>query len=324
MKSVMRWTSLLLALSLIGGCGDDDDAPSGRAGAKPTAAAGEASESDGGGGNEPSLSGGAGGTSMPADGGVGGRAEAGASSVAGSPDLEPSEAGAPNAGASGAGGEGVVGDPSRDILDTTLDIDMRTRAGSALITLAASESTGASFEIGDLDIGAVTSDGVPLRFTAEGSVLDIEVPASTEPLVVSIDYFWHFHEKLDGVSSYGFSLDWPYYCGNVFPCHSDPSDGTQFHLTVNGVSAPNTVIYPSEILSDAPSYMLSFAIGSYTELPLGETTAGTSVSTWYKAGGQADAEAGTAHLVDAFDWLEQEIGPYRFGAHVGSVAVAWR
>jgi aminopeptidase N len=228
-------------------------------------------------------------------------------------------AGQGEAGAAGA----VVGDPSRDILDTTLDIDLGARSATASITLAASESTGASFEIGDLDIDAVTSDGVPLRFRDRGAVLDIELPASAEPLVVVIDYAWHFHENLDGISRQGFSFTWPYYCGNVFPCHSSPRDGTQFHLNLQGVPASSTAIYPSEIASDAPSYMASWAIGTYTELDLGETSDGTSVSVWYAPGGLADAEAGSAHLAAAFDWLEQQLGPYRFGSHVGTVSMPW-
>jgi aminopeptidase N len=35
------------------------------------------------------------------------------------------------------------------------------------------------------------------------------------------------------------------------------------------------------------------------------------------------AIAGSAHLVAAFDWFEQTLGPYHFGAKVGTVSVAW-
>jgi len=324
MSSLTRWKSLLFVLAITAGCGDDDDSAPGSQAAGSPAVAGDGGADDEGHAGRPTHVGGTGGPTMP-DGGFGGGGEAGARDVsAGAPSAVAPSAGGADAGAAGAGGDGVVGDASRDILDTSLDIDMRTKAGTAIITLAGSESTGASFEIGDLEIGSVTSNGEALRFRAEGSVLDVQVPASTEPLVLRIDYTWRFHEKLDGISSHGFSLTWPYYCGNVFPCHSSPSDGTTFHLNVTGVSAPNTVIYPTEIRRDAPPYMAAWAIGNYTELPLGETSAGTSVSTWYKAGGRADAEDGTAHLVAAFDWLEQEIGPYRFGSHVGSVSVEWR
>src|SRR5262249_37094084 len=65
------------------------------------------------------------------------------------------------------------------------------------------------------------------------------------------------------------------------------------------------------------------SIDTYTELPLGTTTAGTQVSVWYRTGELAAAQTGTAHLVAAFDWFEKTLGPYRFGDHVGSVSVRW-
>ncbi|HYP75582.1 MAG TPA: M1 family aminopeptidase [Polyangiaceae bacterium] len=229
-------------------------------------------------------------------------------------------AGAPEA---GAPSDTVIGDQSRDILSTTLRVNLITKRATANITLAASISTGASFEIGDLAIASVESKGVPLRFVAGPAQLDIEVPASTEPLVLDIDYAWRNHEHLDGASALGFSFSWPYFCGNVFPCHSNPSDGTEFHLSVVGVPGLQTAVYAKDIANDAPSYMAAWAVGNYSELPLGKTTDGTSVSVWYEPGGQADAVAGTAHLVPAFDWLEQHIGAYRFGSHVGSVPLPW-
>ena len=58
-------------------------------------------------------------------------------------------------------------------------------------------------------------------------------------------------------------------------------------------------------------------------MPLGSTTAGTQVSVWFRAGEDADAAAGTAHLLAAFDWFEQTLGPYRFGPKYSSVSVGW-
>jgi aminopeptidase N len=309
-RSARRAAPCVILLLWAAGCGDDT--------VTPTPVPTEHAAGEGGAAGEESTAGGAGqagdaGDAGEAGGGDGARGGNGGAAGQG-------EAGAPEAGAAGGA---VAGDPSRDILDTTLDIDLGAQLATASITLAASDSTGASFEIGDLDIDAVTTDGAPLRFRDRGAVLDIEVPASTEPLVVQIDYAWQFHESLDGISSLGFSFTWPYFCGNVFPCHSSPRDGTQFHLSLQGVSPSDTAIFPAEIASDAPTYMASWAIGQYTELQLGETTDGTSVSVWYTPGGRADAETGSAHLAAAFDWLEQNLGPYRFGSHVGTVSMPW-
>src|SRR5262249_4552368 len=61
-------------------------------------------------------------------------------------------------------GEPVLPPPSedwtRDILSTGLELDLATLSGTATIVLAGSESTGASFEIGDLEIASVQSEGV--------------------------------------------------------------------------------------------------------------------------------------------------------------------
>lgn len=280
------------------------------------------------------------GSDEPGSGGKGGGAGSGGSPsepAGGSePEPEPGLAGehaggsgtAGNAGEApiaegGAGGAAPEGDRSRDILDTTLEVDVEARHVKASITLAPSASTGASFEIGDLDIVSVAHDGKKLRYIDHGFALDIEVPASDEPLVIDIEYGFHFHDDSDGVSSKGYTLTWPYFCGNVFPCHPGTEDGTKFHLKLVNVDSSQTAIYPNSIETDAPPYMAAWIIGDYTELPLGETSNGTSLSMWYLPGGKADAEAGSEHLADAFEWLEEHIGAYPFGSHAGAVAAPW-
>jgi len=318
MRSNAGW-GLCFALALAGGagCGGENELPprggGGDAGVPAVPAAGEAGSADGRGGSA-SNAGGSGAVENGGDAGAGGNA--GASGAV-------EDGGAAEGGAAGAPGGLVPGDLSRDILDTTIEFNLSQDIATATITLAGSNSGAVSFEIGDLDIDSVSSDGEPLRFRDVGSVLNIEVPASSEPTRVTIHYAWYWHENLDGASAQGFTLTWPYYCGNLFPCHSDPSDGTRFHVHLSGVPAGPTIVYPTAIESDAPAYMFAWAIGEYSELTLGETSAGTSVSMWYKPGGKAAAAAGGAHLVAAFDWLEQRLGPYRFGARVGSVAMPW-
>lgn len=217
----------------------------------------------------------------------------------------------------------MTSDLSRDILDTSLEVDLKTRRARATITIAASPSTAASFEVVDLAVSSVKLDGAPLRFSVGQGLLDVTVPASTEPQVLVFDYAWQPHEQSNGVSAKGYTLTWPYFCSNVFPCHSQPADGTQFHLQLTGTGSGVKAIYPTEIESDAPAYMAAWAVGDYRELSLGETASGTSVSMWHLPGGEADALAGGAHLLEAFEWFEQHLGPYRFGAKVGTVAAPW-
>ena len=212
---------------------------------------------------------------------------------------------------------------AREITDTRLAFDVTALTATATITFGPSETPGGSLEIGDLTIDSVKVGGADLMFAATASALTLGLEASTAPTPVDIAYHYKAHESFTGASAAGYTLIWPYFCGNLFPCHSQPSDGTTFSLSLTGVPAGKIAIYPETIPSQAPSYQIAWAIDNYVELALGMTTAGTKVSVWYRDGEVTAATAGSAHLVAAFDWLETTIGPYHFGDHVGTVGVHW-
>ena len=212
--------------------------------------------------------------------------------------------------------------PAREIVETRLGVDLSAMTGNVTIFFGPSEAPGASLEIGDLEIDSVLSTSGS-EYAINGSQLDLGLPASAEILHVDIAYRFKLHENFDGVSAKGFTFLWPYYCGNVFPCHSQPSDGTTFTLRVDGAPADKTVIAPSKIPADAPSYQIGWAVGDYAEIALGTTTHGTRLSVWHLPNEAQAATAGTKNLVAAFDWLEQTIGRYRFGDHAGTVSVPW-
>jgi aminopeptidase N len=119
------------------------------------------------------------------------------------------------------------------------------------------------------------------------------------------------------------TLIWPYHCGNVFPCHTDPGDGMVFDLQLENVPEGQVAIFPDRIETDAPSYMLAWAVGNYGHEALGATSAGTRVNVFWLPGGKTNALAGTRHLTEVFDWLERTLGPYAFGHEVGSVSAKW-
>ncbi len=222
--------------------------------------------------------------------------------------------------------------PAREVLDTKLAYDVTALSATALITFAPSTEPGATLEVGDLTIHSVTHGGGPLAFTAvtaPGTMLhandhtiDLALPASDEPLVVTIAFLYKNHAGFEGAATAGFTLVWPYHCGNLFPCHSNPDDGLTMSLELTGLPAGKMAVFPPA-LTEAPSYQLAWSIDAYTELPLGTTTAGTSVSMWYRANELTAATAGGANLRAVFDWLEQTLGPYRFGTKVGTVSVKW-
>jgi hypothetical protein len=213
------------------------------------------------------------------------------------------------------------------ILSTDLALDVTTHAGSATIALVGSAtSTGASFEVGDLVVGSVEGPSGPLNFVQNGAQLDVGVPSGTGDAQLTVDYTFAEHYSLDGWSTAeGVSFLWPYFCGNLFPCHSNPWDGLTFTLDVTGVPSGSVAVYPTEIPADAPSYQIALAVGPYVELPLGTTSDGTDVSVWYRTDVDDEKEArdGTKNLVDIFDFYEQTYGPYTFGTKVGSVSADW-
>ena len=211
----------------------------------------------------------------------------------------------------------------RDIVSTDLAVDLAAMTATATITLAPSSSQGASFEIGDLEVTAVRHGTTELQFADRGDQIDIGVPATTEPLVLAIDYRFLSHNGFNGADPDGFTFVWPYYCGNLFPCHSAPPDGTTFRLALTGVPDGSVAVYPTSIDSPAPSYQIAWAISAYNKRELGTTTAGTKVSVWYRDNETTAATRGTRNLVAAFDWLEQTLGPYHFGAEVGPVSITW-
>jgi aminopeptidase N len=212
---------------------------------------------------------------------------------------------------------------AREIVKTALDVDVSALRASVRVTFAASEQPGASLEIGDLTIDAVMMNGGALPHAIAGTQLDLGLPALSQPITIDIGYRYQLHDKFDGASSKGYTFLWPYYCGNLFPCHSQPADGVTFSLDVTGVPDGKTAVFAPAIEHDAPSYQVAWAIGDYTQLDLGTTAAGTRLSVWHLPGEAQAAANGTQNLVAAFDWLEQTIGPYRFGNHAGSVSVAW-
>ncbi len=206
---------------------------------------------------------------------------------------------------------------AREILDTQLSFDVTAKSGTATITFGPSTMNGASLEVGDLMI-----DSVSVPHAVTDKQMDLALPAGNQQRTVDVAFHYATHTQFDGASAVGFTLLWPYHCGNLFPCHSEPSDGTTFSLQLAGVPATSKAVYP-ETLAEAPSYQIAWSVDAYTEIPLGTTAAGTQLSIWHRPTRATVAMQGTANLVAAFNWFEQNIGPYRFGPKAGTVDVNW-
>lgn len=213
-------------------------------------------------------------------------------------------------------------DWNRDILDTALVVDMTALTGKATIVLAESSSTAASFEAGGLVIDAVSTVEGPLNYTLSDGRLDIGVPATSGDVSMTIDYRFIVQDNFNGYLETGVTLIWPYFCGNLFPCHSDPADGTTFSLSVLNVPDLMRAIYPQTIPTSAPSYQIAWAIGEYNHIDLGTTPAGTDIGVWILPG-MENKYAGWQHLAAVFEWFEKTIGSYSFGDQAGTIGVVW-
>lgn len=217
----------------------------------------------------------------------------------------------------------ATSNPSRGIDDTALSFDLSARTATAIITFEPSLDAGATLEVGDLVIDTVTLNGQALKLARTDETLTLGLPASSARLPVEIRYRWSHHEGFSGASSAGYTLTWPYFCGNVFPCHATPNDGTTFSLALTGIPSGSTAVFPARIATEAPAYQVAWSIGDYTELPLGRTDAGTELVAWYLPGQAQQIRDGTAVLVPTFEWLEDNLGPYRFGPKAGPVSANW-
>ena len=210
---------------------------------------------------------------------------------------------------------------AREIVDTQLSFDVTARTGTAVITFGASAAPGATVEVGDLALEAVSVGSAEIQFEVADGKANLGLPSSDQPLPVTFTYTYLRHPSFNGAAD-SFTFVWPYFCGNVFPCHSDPEDGTTFSLELAGVPAGKTAIFPASLV-EAPSYQIAWAIGDYKETTLGTTRAGTQVSLFHPPAEQTQADQGGTNLVAVFEWLETNIGPYRFGTKVGGVSIAW-
>ncbi|MBN2381356.1 peptidase M1 [bacterium] len=211
----------------------------------------------------------------------------------------------------------------RDILSTTLAIDMSAFKASATISIGTADSTGCSFEAGGLGITSVRCAQGDLNYVIADGNLHVGIPQTEGPFELIIDYTFSYQDVSEGFMETGVTLIWPYFCGNLFPCHSEPVDGLRFNLTVNGYDAALQAVYPQAIPTDCPSYQIAWAIGQYSYLNLGSTQDGTEIGLWVLPGDETKALQATTHLVDIFNWYEQVLGPYAYGDKAGSVEVIW-
>jgi len=198
-------------------------------------------------------------------------------------------------------------------------LDVQLDGLTAVATIELERNGNVVLEVGGLTLSDVTDDRGHRRYTIRDGKLRIS--SVRGPLVIA--YSFEGHAMADGLLPGGSTVVWPYFCGNLFPCHSQPADGTTFTLALDGVPAGQTAIYPESIDTEAPPYMLAWAVGTYGKATLGTTPAGTKIGVHWLPGGETAARAGTRNLVKVVDWYEKTVGPYAFGTEMAAVSVVW-
>ncbi len=134
--------------------------------------------------------------------------------------------------------------PMRGISATRLSFDVTTLAATSSITFEPSASEGATLEVGDLMIDTVS---VPFTSNTAAKTIDVAVAAGDAPATIEIAFHYKNHMGFAGASAAGYTFLWPYYCGNLFPCHSEPRDGLAMTLSVTGVPAGKLAVFPTAI-----------------------------------------------------------------------------
>lgn len=213
-----------------------------------------------------------------------------------------------------------VPEQAQDVLHTALSLDLAQLTGQAVVDVTANGPI--QLDVGDLTVTEVLLNDAPVDYHINHGQLRVPSDVGTQQL--SVKYGFSDSDNYEGwMASRGEIFTWPYFCGNLFPCNPDTTDGLQFNFDVQGIPEGQTAIYPSEINFDVPDYVLGLAMGDYVESVLGTTEQGTQLSVWAHPDETEYALNGTIYLVDAFNFYEKTYGPYAYGDHAGSVSVDW-
>ena len=121
-----------------------------------------------------------------------------------------------------------------------------------------------------------------------------------------VEYGFAQHTKPTACLPGGSTVIWPYFCGNLFPCHSQPADGTTFTLDARRRAGGKTAVYPDDDRRRGAA--VHARVGDrrvHRERPrhddrrhAGQRRTGCRAARRRRA-------TGTKHLVAAFDWFEK-------------------
>lgn len=212
--------------------------------------------------------------------------------------------------------------PTAAVYEIDLRFDLADDSGRAVYALVENPPDEIRLEAGSIEIGQVRTDGAPTAYQRIAGELVVAIDPSAAPKTLEIDFSFEAAPNFAGLFAGGSSTyTWPDFCGNVFPCISDPARGVRYRLHLDGVPEGATAVYPGVLSQPAPAYQIAWAIGDYRYEQLGVTEAGTRLGRWTLPG--PTAAGGVDKLFDAFAYFESKLGRYPFGSDAAVVEVQW-
>ena len=114
---------------------------------------------------------------------------------------------------------------AQDVVHTALSLDLAQLTGQAMVDVVANGPI--QLEVGDLNITEVLLNDAPVDYHINHGQLRVPSDVGTQQL--SVKYGFSDANDYEGwMAARGEIFIWPYFCGNLFPCNPDTTDGLQF------------------------------------------------------------------------------------------------
>lgn len=144
-----------------------------------------------------------------------------------------------------------------------LTLDVATRRGEAVYQLKGSPTTCSWWVDGLSDV-----DAEPAAFEVRDGALHVRLEQGQT--AVRVRFSFSLTDGLDGLMTKGGWVTWPTYCGRVFPCRRDPSQGIKWRVKFTGLPADQTYVQPAESDVATPMYAIGSVRGALTYRSLGK------------------------------------------------------
>ena len=243
-----------------------------------------------------------------------------------------------------------LGNGGYDVLhyDITLDVEPAERAIEAVTTITARSTEPLvtySLDLHELDVAAVTVDGVDAAFSRYGHELAVELPdplpagaefttvvrysgspgAIDDPGVPFLALGWHWSDTASFTASEPLgSMTW-------FPSNNHPSDKATFEIRITvpeGLTAASNGVLTDETteegrttatwVMDDPmaTYLASVYIGEFERLDHGPADPdGPLLRDYVPVGAEPEVAEALSITPDVIDYFEDLFGPYPFDAY---------